>query len=106
LTSRQNKYLDAVYELGQGDVSVVTKDADGTEAIVSSVLELEAQKIAVVRKRTAAQLDDKGRGKVSCKCTGQLSEIQTDLLSHARMPLRVGSLFIISVCAKREMNGW
>jgi hypothetical protein len=101
-----NKYLDAVYEFGQGDVGVVFKDVKSTEVIVGPVLELEAQKVAVVRKRATAQLDDKGRGIVGCKCAGQLSGLQTPLLSHARMPLRVGSLLIISVCVKREMNGW
>lgn len=52
----------------------MTKDVDSMEVVIGPVLELEAQKVAVVRKRAAAQLNDEGRGKVSCKHTGQCLE--------------------------------
>jgi len=48
----------------------VIKDVDSGEVVVGSVLELEAQKVAVVGERAAAQLDGESRGKVGCKCTG------------------------------------
>jgi hypothetical protein len=45
-----NKYLDAVNEFGQRDVTLVAKNVDGTEVIIGPVLELEAQKVPIVRK--------------------------------------------------------
>jgi len=69
-----NKYLDAVDEFGQGDVSTMTKDVNSTEVVTGPVPELEAQKVAVVRKRATTQLNDEGRGEVSCKHTGQCLE--------------------------------
>jgi hypothetical protein len=46
----QTKYLDAVNEFGQRDVGLVAKNVDGTEVIMGPVLELEAQKVPIVRK--------------------------------------------------------
>jgi hypothetical protein len=68
----ENEYLDAVYELRQGDVSFASKDVESPEVIIGSVLELEAQKVAIVGKRPATELDDKGRGKFGCKCRGSV----------------------------------
>jgi len=48
--AQTSKYLDAVNEFGQRDVSLVAKNVEGTEVIISPVLEPEAQKVAIVRK--------------------------------------------------------
>jgi hypothetical protein len=45
-----NKYLDAVNEFRQRDVAIVAKNVDGTELVTGPVLELEAQKVPIVRK--------------------------------------------------------
>jgi hypothetical protein len=67
VTAQTNKYLDAVNELGQRNITPVTKDVDGTEITVGPVLELEAQKVTIVRKRTAAKLDHECRGIVGLR---------------------------------------
>lgn len=54
-----DKVLDAVDELGQGNVRVVAECVDGLEAL-SAVLELEAEEVTAVGGCTAAELNDKG----------------------------------------------
>lgn len=65
--AQTNKYLDAVNEFGQRNVGPVTKDVDGAEVFIGPVLELEAQKVPVIRKRAAAQLDNHSGRKVGCR---------------------------------------
>ncbi len=45
----------------------MTKDVQGLEVGIGTVLELEAQKVAVIGQRATAQLDSKSRGEVGCK---------------------------------------
>ena len=49
---------------------MVIKDVEGLEIVLGPVLEFDAQKVTVVGKRAATQLDDESRGEVGCKCTG------------------------------------
>lgn len=55
--------LSAVDELSQRDISMVAEDVDITE-LVGSVLELDAEEVADVGGRAAAELNGNGRGKV------------------------------------------
>ena len=48
--AQTNKYLDAVNEFGQRNVGPFAEDVDGAEVVSGPVLELEAQKVPVVRK--------------------------------------------------------
>jgi hypothetical protein len=47
LASKQTKYLNAVDELSQRNVALVTKDVGG---VVSPILGLEAQEVTVIGK--------------------------------------------------------
>jgi hypothetical protein len=55
--------LSAVDELSQRDISVVAEDVDIVE-LVGSVLEFDAEEVADVGRRAAAELNSNGRGKV------------------------------------------
>jgi hypothetical protein len=60
------KYLSAVNELGQRDISVMAKDVNILEIRMSSVLELNAKEVADIRGRTTAKFNSDGRGVVGC----------------------------------------
>jgi len=58
-------YLSTVDKLGQGDVSVVAKDVDVVELGAGAVLEFDAEEVADIRGRAAAELNGNGGGEVS-----------------------------------------
>lgn len=62
---RQTAHLSTVDEFGQGDVSVVAKDVDVVELGAGAVLEFDAEEVADVRGRAAAELNGNGGGEVS-----------------------------------------
>ena len=58
--------LDAVDELGERDISLVTENVNGPEFFIGPVLEVEPEEVAVVWERAATKLDcDRGR-KLRC----------------------------------------
>jgi len=64
LVAGDGSVLGAVDEFSQGDISMVAKDMDILEVGVGAVPELNAEEVADVRRRAAAELDGDGRGKI------------------------------------------
>lgn len=56
-------YLNAVDELGERDIRLVTEDGDSLEG-TRAVTELEAQEITVLRWSPSTELDGQSRGVV------------------------------------------
>lgn len=57
--------LKTVDELGEGNVLVVVEDVNSLKVTSSSVLELEAQKLASVGRRSTAKLNSQRRAEIS-----------------------------------------
>lgn len=61
----EGEYLSAVNEFGQGDIGVVTKDVEVLEVSIGSILEPDAEEVADIGGRAAAELNGNDRGELS-----------------------------------------
>lgn len=67
-------YLKPVDELGEGDIIVMPKHVEGLEVTIGcSILELDTNEVAHIRRSTSDELDYQGRSVVGYKIGISLS---------------------------------
>ena len=77
-----DRVLEAVDELGERDVLAVPEDVDRAELLVGAVPELEAQELACVWWRRAAELDREGGAVVGCTGGQYMSILLESMVAH------------------------